>query len=536
MPQQSAELRRISRRRNDRRGLKHIALVSLAVVQLLACSENADPPAGQGGQGGSAAASGGSQASGGAGTGTGGAATGGGPVIEDPIPGFRADYFFQYRELAHSTIEEKIEHVWTGENTEPAPGVGGDHFSVRYSAQLRVDEAGTYGFATVADDGVRLWIDERLVIDDWRPHAAERHEGVIELTPGEVSLRLEYYEDDYGAEASLFWTRPGNEESILDASFVTAIDGSAVAPKPPYRNAVIPSDRPDPGVLADGNPPVYYMVSTGGRFHIRKSYDLVFWEDTNAFVLAEGKPSWAANGGRNWAPELHKVGDRYVAYYTSVNGANVLSIGAASADAPTGPFTDLGAPLVEHAQGVIDASFFEDSDGKRYLTYKIDGNAHGQATPIYLRELSADGLSFAPGSTQVEILRNDSTTWEGGVVEGQWIVKRGDTYFLFYSGNVYDQRYRTGVARSSSLTGPYQKHGAPILTNNDDWVGPGHGSVVPAGDALYFIYHAWVENGSGGRVSESGRHVLVDKIDFIDNWPVISGGSPSHTLQPWPGY
>jgi arabinan endo-1,5-alpha-L-arabinosidase len=91
------------------------------------------------------------------------------------------------------------------------------------------------------------------------------------------------------------------------------------------------------------------------------------------------------------------------------------------------------------------------------------------------------------------------------------------------------------VARASSVKGPFQKHGDPILTNNDAWVGPGHGSVVPAGSDLYFVYHAWVENGSGGRDSTQGRQVLVDKINFVDDWPVISDGTPSTTLQPWPG-
>lgn len=510
------------------------------MVQVLACSDSGTSDGGLGGAStgtGSAGVGGSLLASGGTSPSTGGASSSGGePAVEPPSPGFRADYFFQHRELVHQAIEPRVEHVWAGDTAEPAPGVGVDRFSVRFSATLHVEEAGTYEFATVADDGVRLWIGDELVVDDWRPHAPERHAGQIELAAGEVSLRLDYYEANYGAEVALFWTPPGGEEELLDERFVTASEGSEVSPKPPYRNAVIAENRPDPGVFADGTPPVYYMVSTGGSMRIRRSYDLVFWEDTDGRILPDGKPAWAANGNRNWAPELHKVGDKYIAYYTSVTGADVLCVGAASSDSPTGPFTDRGSPLVEHAQGVIDAHYFRDSDGKHYLTYKIDGNAHGQATPIYLRELAADGLSFAAGSSQVEILRNDSSTWEGGVVEGQWIVKHGDTYFLFYSGNVYDQRYRTGVARASNVAGPYQKFGPPILANNASWVGPGHGSVVPAGDDLYFIYHAWVSNGAGGRDSTQGRHVLLDKITFTNNWPVLSDGTPSTTLQPWPGF
>jgi arabinan endo-1,5-alpha-L-arabinosidase len=287
-------------------------------------------------------------------------------------------------------------------------------------------------------------------------------------------------------------------------------------------------------VLKDGTPPTYYMVCTGGSFGIRRSYDLVLWESTGQSVIPAGKPAWAANGSRNWAPEMHRVGDKYVVYYTSVNGENVLSIGATSSDSPLGPYTDRGSPLVEHAQGVIDSHYFRDTDGKHYLTYKIDGNSVGQPTPIYIRELAPDGMSFAEGSSQVEILTNQSATWEGGVVEAQWLIERDGTYFLFYSGNVYDHRYRTGVARAQNVLGPYTKHGDPILTNNDDWVGPGHGSVIPVGDDFYFIYHAWPENGAGQHASDEGRHVLLDKINFEDNWPVIADGSPSTTVQPRP--
>ena len=54
-----------------------------------------------------------------------------------------------------------------------------------------------------------------------------------------------------------------------------------------------------------------------------------------------------------------------------------MSIGAASAPTIEGPYTDIGAPLVVSANGVIDASYFRDDDGKHYLTVKIDGNSVG---------------------------------------------------------------------------------------------------------------------------------------------------------------
>ncbi|HEU5061413.1 MAG TPA: family 43 glycosylhydrolase, partial [Kofleriaceae bacterium] len=398
-----------------------------------------------------------------------------------------------------------------------------------------VPAAGVYTFATVADDGVRLWVDDQRVLDDWTFHAATRVEGSAELAAGFVPIRLEYFDAGLFAEVSLRWLPPGAAgEEVVPGERLRALASGGEAPKPPYINPVVPFDCPDPGVV-EVRGGGFAMVCTGGRFPVRRSADLVLWEDSGAAVLPDGKPAWAANGFRNWAPEIHRVGGGYVAYYTSVNGADVLSVGAASAPDPFGTWTDRGAPLVEAAVGVIDASHFEDGDGKHYLLYKIDGNSQGQPTPIYLRELAADGLSFAAGSQPVELLRNDPSSWEGGVVEAPWLVRRRGTYYLFYSGNVYDHRYRTGVARSAALAGPYEKLGPPILGNNERWVGPGHGSIVALGDGDYFVYHAWPAAPGGVHDQAAGRHVLVDRIEWgADGWPHIHDGTPSRTLQAWP--
>jgi beta-xylosidase len=108
---------------------------------------------------------------------------------------------------------------------------------------------------------------------------------------------------------------------------------------------------------------------------------------------------------------------------------------------------------------------------------------------------------------------------------------------MFYSGNVYDNRYRTGVARSLSgaMAGPWEKFGPPILTNDERWVGPGHGTVMSIEDIDYFFYHAWTNAGGGAHLQSAGRHGLLDRIDWVDGWPQIHDGTPSTTWVPWPG-
>jgi hypothetical protein len=115
------------------------------------------------------------------------------------VPGFQAEYFARYGVLAHSAVEASIDHIWAGETAEPAEGVGSDFFSVRYTATLHVPQLGAYSFATVADDGVRLWVNDTLLIDDWNIHGAERHEGTIELAAGDATITLEYFEAQSGS-------------------------------------------------------------------------------------------------------------------------------------------------------------------------------------------------------------------------------------------------------------------------------------------------------------------------------------------------
>lgn len=460
-----------------------------------------------------------------------------------PVAGLRAEYFDGYHDLKLARVEPNLDHAWS--EGAPGEGIGKDRFSARWTGTLAPKVAGKTTLGVTADDGVRVWLDGELVIDDWRAHFEERHSAEVELDPAKpVSIRVDYFEADLDAKIRLWWSADGlDEEPIPAAQFTTVDVASGLAgPKPPIANPVVPNDCPDPGVLAEGG--LYYMVCTGGKFGIKQSRDLVTWAPANATILPDGKPSWAANGGRNWAPELHKVGENFLAYYTSVNDKDVLSIGVAKASKPTGPFTDLGKPLVESAQGVIDATQFTDDDGSHWLFYKIDGNAQNKPTPIFVRKLAADGLSFAKGSSAKQILVNDPKTWEGGVVEAPWVVKHDGKYFLFYSGNVYDQRYRTGVARASSLTGTWEKRGAPLLANNDTWVGPGHGSVVqvpvandPNGATEdYFVYHAWRNAGGGAADKGKGRQVLIDRIRWTESgWPTIGKGTPTPGPQPWPG-
>jgi arabinan endo-1,5-alpha-L-arabinosidase len=297
-----------------------------------------------------------------------------------------------------------------------------------------------------------------------------------------------------------------------------------------YTNPVMPFDCPDPGVLRHARG--YVLTCTSGNapdaFPLFTSTDLVHWAPAGALLPAAARPAWAVSDF--WAPEIHALGGGYVAYFSARTGAGNLALGAATAPTPTGPFTALDRPLLEdRGMGLIDASFFTDAGGTPYLVWKEDGNAVGRRTPIKVQALTPDGLSVTgPASTAI----TNDRGWEGGLVEGPFVVLRDGRYYMFYSANAYyDARYALSVARSNSPMGPWEKQGDPLVGSNGAWAGPGHGSVVqaPGGDDV-LVYHAW----QAGHTNEApGRLVLLDALRWLNGWPYIPG-SPSGDSRPRP--
>ncbi len=111
-----------------------------------------------------------------------------------------------FNTLVTTKHDTAIGFVWGHGAPEGLPD---DGFSIRWEGQLKINKTGKYTFYTAADDGVRLWLKDQLVIDDWNAHGVEIHSGEIELKEGQqVPLRFEYFENIGGAEVKLRWKKP----------------------------------------------------------------------------------------------------------------------------------------------------------------------------------------------------------------------------------------------------------------------------------------------------------------------------------------
>jgi PKD repeat protein len=122
-----------------------------------------------------------------------------------PPPGgdYLAEYFANPDLLGPPVLtrqEPQIDYDWGGGS--PGAEVPRNNFSARWTTTIQV-AAGDYQFTTTTDDGVRLYIDGALVIDQWVPQRPTTHSVVTALTEGPHQIVMEYFEERGGAVAVL---------------------------------------------------------------------------------------------------------------------------------------------------------------------------------------------------------------------------------------------------------------------------------------------------------------------------------------------
>ena len=151
--------------------------------------------------------------------------------------------------------DANIDFDWGADS--PRPDLPVDNFSARWTRRLKLDQAGVYRFQAASDDGVRVWVGGKLVIDGWRD-GQRTYEGQIQLAAGDVGVSVEYYERTGHASVKLSWapvsgpTATPTQTSTTAAPTVTSIPPtSTMAPPtvtsiPPTVTTVPPTQTPIP--------------------------------------------------------------------------------------------------------------------------------------------------------------------------------------------------------------------------------------------------------------------------------------------------
>lgn len=324
----------------------------------------------------------------------------------------------------------------------------------------------------------------------------------------------------------------------------------------------------DPSLLRDrtSTPTVWYMYCTmdpvshkeregkGWKFRmmpVYRSVDLVNWY----FVrdsFDQRPPGLAGPKAGLWAPEPVYQNGSYYLYFTVTDVADRHSpekgceadsgIAVATSASPAGPWKPAERLVVPPRRAgagcnfhwTFDPDVVEDAQGDRFLYYGSYGGG------IYVQRLSKDGLRVEGDPVRIGAANR---------YEGAEVVKAGQHWYLFASSTDCCRGPLTGyalfVGRATSPEGPFLDRegkdmaaarvgGTPVLAQNGNrWVGAGHNTVFQdAAGQWWTFYHAVDRNQGYFSVEDklTRRPLLLDRIDWVDGWPVINRGEgPSDT-------
>lgn len=135
--------------------------------------------------------------------------------------GLAGDYYNNqdFTDWRFSRIDPGVNFDWG--LGSPDPRIDADTFSVRWSGWIQPKISGRHTFQTLSDDGIRLWVNDELVIDDWTVHSASTPKSGTATAPlhagQKYSIRLEYFEQGGAASVKLWWSTPDMALEIIPA-------------------------------------------------------------------------------------------------------------------------------------------------------------------------------------------------------------------------------------------------------------------------------------------------------------------------------
>ena len=144
--------------------------------------------------------------------------------------GLRGTYYdtIDFTGPALSRLDPAVNFHWAAGSPDPA--IGSDTFSARWTGEIQPRYGETYTFYTTSDDGIRLWVNGVLVIDNWTDHANTVDTGTITLAANQwYSIVLEMYENTGIATAKLEWSSASQSREVVPPTRLRAANAAPVA-------------------------------------------------------------------------------------------------------------------------------------------------------------------------------------------------------------------------------------------------------------------------------------------------------------------
>ncbi len=144
--------------------------------------------------------------------------------------------------LLVSRIDPNVNFNWAGGS--PDASISADNFTVRWTGQVEAVYTDTYMFYENTDDGCRVYVDNRLVIDKWEDGAAaENASSAVSLTAGtKYTIKVEFYESAGDASAVLSWASNYQAKEVIPKTRLYS--GASVTPVPTATPTAVPTAAP----------------------------------------------------------------------------------------------------------------------------------------------------------------------------------------------------------------------------------------------------------------------------------------------------
>lgn len=266
-----------------------------------------------------------------------------------------------------------------------------------------------------------------------------------------------------------------------------------------FENPIV-KQRADPWVHKT-NDGIYYLIATVPE------YDRIVLRNATSIdglKYAEEKELWHKHdkgemGAHIWAPELHRIEDKWYIYFAAGDSEDIWKIrmyvlSNSSEDPMKGEWIEEGRIITKESSFSLDATTFQ-HQGKRYLIW---AQRKGDGTALILSEMSSPTTLTGPEV----ILTIPEFSWERikyNVNEGPAIIKRNGRMFLTYSASATNHNYCMGllwidVREDIMDNSNWHKSPGPVFYTNAaaKRFGPGHNSFTMSQDGkeVIMIYHA----------------------------------------------
>ena len=298
---------------------------------------------------------------------------------------------------------------------------------------------------------------------------------------------------------------------LLMASAVSSNAATTAAAQPTFTNAIVIPGADPWIVIKDGS--YWFTATAGNRIDIRRSRTLAGLGAATPATIWRA-PATGPKSRDVWAPEFHRVGKRWLVYFTATDeqstdaNRRIYALESATDDLQ-GRFIDRGRVAVpgdDHY--AIDGTLLQRSDGRLFFLWSGRERSEKGPQNIYIAPMSDPWTINGP---RVRLSTPDHDWEKHGwhVNEGPEVLQQGGKTFVVYSGSGYTTpEYSLGLLRNTDgdLLNPlsWTKSVTPVFAayeGKDGQVfGPGHNGFFksPDGSEDWIVYHAWDKRDTRG--------------------------------------